>query len=1506
MSATTMEQLEIQVNSSSTNAVEGISKLSRSLNRLNTVLKGSFDTSNVVQGIQTLNAGLKQLDGSAADKLRNIAESLKAIKSVGAVTVSVTDGDSDINKLKLEVKSLREELDKLTTSSARKSTNTSFWSSLRVAINGVSSSMSSQKTTTDTNTASMNKQATTGSRLASVLYSLRDAYQAAASGNNNMAKSNENSGKSYTDLLSKGTIFFNIAKATWGTIKGLIDQSNQYTENLNLFTASLGEYAGEAQQFAERASEVLGIDPSEFMRNEGTFNSIIEGFGVANDQAYLMSKNLTQLGYDISSFYNTDVETAMQKLQSGISGELEPLRRLGYDLSVARLQQEAYNLGISKSVSNMTQAEKSQLRYYAIMTQVTQVQGDMARTLNAPANQLRVFQAQCTMAARAIGNIFIPILNKVLPYLIAFAKIVRLVASAIAGVFGFKLPKVDYSGMNAGAKAMGNLGDKTDGANNSLGKTPKKVNKVTKALKKLKNATIGIDELNIISPDTNSSPSGSGGSGGIGGGGGGGIGGIGGGDLGFKLPEYDFLKGAIGAKTDEIVKKIKKAIKTITLILGGALLAVGAIIFFFAGKNVKGLGIGLGLMVAGAATLAAGIAFGLNNDVIENIKNICSAIAGVLGGAMLALGALFLFYGWKNPKGMALGLGLMVVGAASLGTAIAVKLNGNISDEILSILSTIAKILGGALLAVGAIIFFFGGKTPTSMSLGLGLMIAGAVTLAAGIGLGTGSIVNDVKRMITQIMIVVGAATLAIGAILVAAGFLTKGIPLMIAGVSSLVTAAVINKNAIAKFITGSVKSVWKLIEDNSVFFMFLGLILLISGIGIPLGIGLLGLGAAGLYTSLSRSDSGASKFLAKVNKFFKSIKDAWDDFVGWCSKAWENFKKSKFFSWLFGGDDKGTKKTKGGGFDNKFLSGYTKDSLKVGETVGKNVKKGTEKGWGDSAKGFFEKYLKPMKETSKRTKVDAPKPQLEDNTGELWKQFKGWWKKKTGTPLSVKGTVELAQKGWKSVQDWVSKYIGEPVSESVKLAKEKWKTVKDWVGKHIGGAFSEKVKLAKEKWEDVKSWVSKHLGGDFFENVGLSKTWDTVLKWVKEHTGGIFYKGVHLLKSFGKGIQTVKDWLTQKPQSGGEVKKKIGVTKTKSWASGIASWIKGKGNWGGSVKKEIGVSKSKDWNIGGIAKWIIRNYMGGKVAKPINLKTNGWSKVSSWITKSHMGGNVAKAIDLAKGNWKKKSVAGWVGSKDNIGDPVEKSINLVKGNWAKKSVAEWVKDHSSSNSVTVKVNLKKNGGKTAGGGIFTKRDFTLLAGGGVITDSIWKATPKYAGGTNNAHGSMFIAGEAGAELVGHINGRTEVMNRFQLASVMEHAIVVGMSRFTQFWSELSKNVVLCANGVINAVLVSADAINGNMAMATATSYEGVNRLARYAVSDDSRNINNDRISNEEWKRNMRDFYVEYVEPTLKGIANDTKRQADKKETTVVQIGNKTVAKSIREQEKANGYRFTK
>lgn len=226
---------------------------------------------------------------------------------------------------------------------------------------------------------------------------------------NSLTQTNSHASTSYINLWAKLRMARVAVQSIGNTIASWLHTSNQYIEDMNLFNVALGEYASEAQKYAEQVGEVLGIDPGEFMRNQGTFNTIISGFGVASDKAYLMSKNLTQLGYDLSSFFNITVDDAMQKVQSGIAGELEPLRRLGYDLSVARLQEEALALGIEKKVSAMTQAEKSQLRYYAIMTQVTTAQGDMARTLNAPANQLRVLQAQVTQCARAIGNLFIPI-----------------------------------------------------------------------------------------------------------------------------------------------------------------------------------------------------------------------------------------------------------------------------------------------------------------------------------------------------------------------------------------------------------------------------------------------------------------------------------------------------------------------------------------------------------------------------------------------------------------------------------------------------------------------------------------------------------------------------------------------------------------------------------------------------------------------------------------------------------------------------------------------------------------------------------------------------------------------------------------------------------------------------------------------------------------------------------------------------------------------------------------
>lgn len=340
-------------------------------------------------------------------------------------------------------------------------------------------------------------------------------------------------------------------RAAYKELADLISKASQYTETINLFTVSMGEYAKEAFDYAQKVSDVVGIDVSEWMQNQGVFNTIITGFGVAGDKAAFMSKNLTQLGYDLSSFYNIDVASAMQKVQAGISGELEPLRRLGYDLSAAKLQEEASALGITKQVAAMDQAEKSMLRYHAIMTQVTVAQGDMARTLDAPANQIRILTSQVNLAAREIGNLFIPALNAILPYAIAAAKAIRAVAASIANLFGIQLASVDYSGISGAAGAAADLNDNLASAGGSAAE--------------LKNQLAGFDELNVIQSQS-------------GGGGGGGSGGGGTNDLGdMELPGYDFLKDAVSTNIDRIYNKIKPVIDWVTEHLQEIGLIVGTI-----------------------------------------------------------------------------------------------------------------------------------------------------------------------------------------------------------------------------------------------------------------------------------------------------------------------------------------------------------------------------------------------------------------------------------------------------------------------------------------------------------------------------------------------------------------------------------------------------------------------------------------------------------------------------------------------------------------------------------------------------------------------------------------------------------------------------------------------------------------------------------------------------------------------------------------------------------------
>ena len=706
--STTIEQLELEVQSSATSAVAQLDALASSLGKVKSATKGGVGLTAVARQLTTLNTALNNISSTNADNLNKMAQGLQALSSCGNLKLSSSVANQ-ISNLGTAVRSLNGTdfsslgrlADALTPlSTIGKSNLNSFISQLQrlpqavQGLNGVDigglGTQISELVSALSPLSQMGKNNLTSfvtqlgkipalmqslktvniGELASQVQQLADAFaplatqmQAISSGfaafpariqklitsTNNLSKSNDRASTSYVNLAAKIGIAIVAVKKAASVLAGFINKSNQYVEDLNLFTASMGEYASAAQEYAERVSEIVGIDPAEWLRNQGVFMTITKGFGVASDRAYTMSRNLTQLGYDISSFFNIPFEEAFQKLQSGIAGELEPLRRLGYDLSVARLQQEAYTLGIEKKVSAMTQAEKAELRYYAIMTQVTTAQGDMARTLNAPANQLRVLQAQVTQCARAIGNIFIPALNAILPYAIAVAKVIRLIANAIASLFGFALPEIDYSGIGA---TVGGVADSTQDIGDGLGDATKKA-------KELKNALLGIDELNIISPPEDTSGSGAGG-----------IGNIGGGGLGFDLPTYDFLDGAISSKVDEIVQKMKEWLGLNKEIdswadlfdtrLGKILLTVGAIgAGLAAWKIAKSVadfvkyitsfkGFGAGWAGLGALGLLSDLNefigyfqdFLENGATFQNVVGMISEFTGAIGDCLIILGNL--------------------------------------------------------------------------------------------------------------------------------------------------------------------------------------------------------------------------------------------------------------------------------------------------------------------------------------------------------------------------------------------------------------------------------------------------------------------------------------------------------------------------------------------------------------------------------------------------------------------------------------------------------------------------------------------------------------------------------------------------------------------------------------------------------------------------------------------------------------------------------------------------
>jgi phage-related protein len=661
-----IESLELQITGDASKAKAGLDALIDTLDALKNKVKGGVGLTSVANQVRKMADAAGKMNGSEGAKLESLAKGLQALSGLGNLKLSSSianqisamgtavrslDG-ADFSK----VKDLAAGLAPLETLGKTNlgSTLTQIKRLPEVMTELGKVDMGAFKTKIQELTASLKPLADEMQKVANGFSAFPAKIQQLLNSSSKVPSSNASTGKSFANLAAKVTATIYTFKKAAGVIASWINESNEYVENMNLFTVSMGEYAGSAMEYANTVSDAMGIDTSDWIRNQGVFMTLSTGFGVATDRAATMSQQLTQLGYDISSFYNTSVEDAMQRLQSGLAGELEPLRRLGYDLSQAKLEATALRLGIDKAVSSMTQAEKAELRYYAIMTQVTQVQGDMARTLQDPANQLRIFRAQLQMVARSLGNIFIPALNAILPYAIAAVKVIRLLADAIAGLFGYEFPEV-------GESSIGGLGDSASDASNSI-------DEATDSAKKLRKTLLGIDELNVMSDTSASGDSDIGG----------------GGSFDFNLPTYDFIGEATNSRVNQIVEEMKEwlgitgEIKSWSDLfhtkLGAILITVGLIGLAFASWKI-------------ASAIPNLTAFFKNIGKLESLagtaKMASSIFLTLVGGVTLAVSAFDAFSNgidWGNLLGMLGGMGLIVGGLAisfdATGAAIGLLVGG--------------------------------------------------------------------------------------------------------------------------------------------------------------------------------------------------------------------------------------------------------------------------------------------------------------------------------------------------------------------------------------------------------------------------------------------------------------------------------------------------------------------------------------------------------------------------------------------------------------------------------------------------------------------------------------------------------------------------------------------------------------------------------------------------------------------------------------------------------------
>lgn len=288
--------------------------------------------------------------------------------------------------------------------------------------------------------------------------------------------------------------------------------ANSFSERARELTSKMSGFdvSDNAILTANESGKSLGMDPSLLLKYQGQFAQLSSSMGTTSEQALKLSNALTMIGADLASVKNLDFSTVYENLSSGLVGMSRAVDKYGANIRVANLQQYASNLGLQTAVSKMDQASKAMLRTIVILDSTRYAWADMANTINMPANQLRILRANLVSCARALGNIFMPVIAAVLPYInglvIAFQRLLTYIGSLL-GV-DTKIGNM-FGSIGSGSENLSEALDSIDDSgisdvDNSAKDTSNSLKDATKNAKKLKQFLASYDELEVMSKDDSS------------------------------------------------------------------------------------------------------------------------------------------------------------------------------------------------------------------------------------------------------------------------------------------------------------------------------------------------------------------------------------------------------------------------------------------------------------------------------------------------------------------------------------------------------------------------------------------------------------------------------------------------------------------------------------------------------------------------------------------------------------------------------------------------------------------------------------------------------------------------------------------------------------------------------------------------------------------------------------------------------------------------------------------